>query len=241
VTVQCVVLAGGLGTRLGRRTASIPKAMIPVRGEPFLRHQQRLLAAGGITDVLLCIGHLGDLIRDEVAGHSAPGLNVTCVSDGPELLGTAGALRRASALELLDDTFFVIYGDSYLEVDYQAVWRAFDADRFAALMTVCRADGSSEVPNARFEGGIVTSYRKGVDVPADHGLDLVDFGLSVLTRRHLDARVPLNEPTDLSDVFAALSADGLLQGYRVSSRFHEIGSEQGLADLESHLGAREAS
>jgi NDP-sugar pyrophosphorylase family protein len=220
---------------MGRWTAEIPKAMIPVAGAPFVRHQLGLLANGGVSDVLILTGYLGEMIERETTDHPTSGLTVRCLTDGPQLLGTAGALRRAAASSLLDDVFLVLYGDSYLEIDYQAVWNTFDPSRFQALMTVLQNDDALDRSNATFDNGVVTMYRKGVEDPASLGLRFVDYGLSVVTRTALDELVELGESADLATVFEQLSEAGTLQGYRAPNRFYEIGSERGLIDLEAHL------
>jgi MurNAc alpha-1-phosphate uridylyltransferase len=233
--MQCVVLAGGLGTRMGRWTSTTPKALIPVAGVPFVRHQLGLLANSGVSDVLILTGHLGEMIEQEISDRPFPRLTVQCLADGPQLLGTAGALRRASAKGLLDERFFVLYGDSYLEIDYQSVWAAFDPLHFKALMTVLHNDEDLDHSNAAFDGGVVTMYRKGVEDPASLGLVYVDYGLSVVTRATLDDLVAPSQVTDLGMVFGRLAESGELQGYQALNRFYEVGSEQGLIDLEAHL------
>jgi NDP-sugar pyrophosphorylase family protein len=233
--MQCVVLAGGLGTRMGRWTSETPKAMIPVAGIPFIRHQLGLLTNGGVSDVLICTGYLGEMIERETIDHPLPGLTVKCLADGPQLLGTAGALSRASSHGLLDDVFLVLYGDSYLEIDYQSVWDSFDPDHFKALMTVLPNDEGLDHSNAAFHNGVVTKYQKGVERPAALGLEFVDYGLSIITRSTLDDFVTAGENADLAALFHHLAEVGALQGYRAPSRFYEIGSEDGLTDLETHL------
>jgi NDP-sugar pyrophosphorylase family protein len=229
------VLAGGLGTRMGRFTSATPKAMIPVAGVPFVHHQLGLLVNGGVSDVLICTGYLGEMIERETVDHPTPGLTVKCLADGPQLVGTAGALRRASANGLLDDHFLVLYGDSYLEINYRSVWDAFDPHRFKALMTVLRNDEGLDRSNVAFDNGMVTMYRKGVDDPASLGLDFVDYGLSIITRATLEDLVPVGESSDLATLFHQLAEVGALQGYQAPTRFYEIGSERGLSDLEAHL------
>src|SRR5437764_13922492 len=95
------ILAGGLATRLRPITETIPKALIEIAGEPFLGHQLRLLSRGGIRRAVLCVGYLGEQIREYAGDGSAFGLRVEYAFDGPQLLGTAGAIRRA--LPLLGD------------------------------------------------------------------------------------------------------------------------------------------
>src|SRR5262245_47348338 len=128
------ILAGGLATRLRPVSETIPKALVPVAGEPFLAHQLRLLAASGIRRVTLCVGYLGDTIEAFAGDGSRFGLELSYSSDGPELRGTAGAI--AHARRLLGDDFFVLYGDSYLPCDYAAIQQAFERSGKPGLMTV---------------------------------------------------------------------------------------------------------
>lgn len=118
-----VILAGGLATRLRPLTEKIPKSLVEVKGEPFVVHQLRLLAERGIRDVVMCIGYLGEQIVDVVGNGQRYGLNIQYQFDGPQLLGTGGAIKQASTL--LGDQFFVLYGDSFLPCDYAAVQQRF--------------------------------------------------------------------------------------------------------------------
>jgi NDP-sugar pyrophosphorylase family protein len=232
--MQCLVLAGGLGTRMGRRTADRPKAMLPVAGEPFIRHQLRLLRETGVDDVVLCVGYRGEIIEDEVARHCPDGLSVRCSSDGENLLGTAGALRLAVDRGLAGDQFMVLYGDSYLRVDYADVWRSFDGSKHQGLMTVWRNDDALETSNASVRDGRVVAYRKGADGTSHPSMTYIDYGLGILTAEVVSALLPTEDPCDLATVYETIAARGQLQAYEVDHRFHEIGSESGLAELD-HL------
>ena len=115
---QAVILAGGLGTRMLPRTERVPKILLPVAGRPFAAWLLERLAAAGFTEALLCVAHLGDAVRSEVGDGRAYGIRVRYADEGPTLLGTAGALRRA--LPDLAESFLVTYGDSFLPFDYAA-------------------------------------------------------------------------------------------------------------------------
>ena len=158
--VQAVILAGGLATRLLPRTVTTPKSMLEVAGRPFVAWQLEALAGSGFDRVVLCIGHLGRSLREFVADGGHFDLEVSYVEDGPTLLGTAGALRHA--LGLLDDTFLVTYGDSYLPFDYSAPLADLLAHPDAlGTMSVFKNDGRWDASNTRVEGELVTSYEKG--------------------------------------------------------------------------------
>jgi NDP-sugar pyrophosphorylase family protein len=232
--MQCVVLAGGLGTRMRAITGELPKALVPVAGRPFVDHQLAWLAREGVRDVVLCVGYGGKLLRDFVGDGSRWGVAVAYVDEGDDLRGTGGALRLALDEGALAEAFSVLYGDSYLPISLAPVWAAFRAGGAPALMTVLRNDGRWDESNARYEDGRVTLYAKGRarDVA---GLDWIDYGFSVLTAPIVAERIPRGRPADLADLYGQLSREGLLAGCEVGERFYEVGSPQGLRDLEGHL------
>ena len=236
--MQCAILAGGLGTRVAGIAPSLPKALIPVAGEPFAAHQLALLSRSGIRRVVYCIGHRGDLIRDFVGTGDRWGLEVAYVEDGKTLLGTAGALRRALDVGALDPAFFVLYGDSYLPIDYRAVWDAFLRAGSPALLTVFRNEGRWDTSNLLFENGQVVLYDKQREDPRSAGMVHIDYGLSVLTREVLRKLVPAGARVDLAEVYKTLSLEGQLAGHEVHQRFYEAGSPSGLQDLAAHLQKR---
>lgn len=234
--MQCVVLAGGLATRMRPSTVTTPKWLLPVAGRPFADWQLRWLAAQGVDRVVAAIGHLGDQIREEVGDGARFGLHVDYSAEGPELLGTGGALRLAAERGLLDPGFLVLYGDSYLSVDVRAVWDAFHTADCAALMTVYENRGSFDASNVELRAGRVVRYTKRPREGEAAALRHIDYGLSVVDRAVIDL-LPLHQVVDLADVFEALAADGRLAGFEVADRFYEIGSPAGLRDLERHLAS----
>jgi NDP-sugar pyrophosphorylase family protein len=238
--MQCVILAGGLGTRLGPAAGDVPKALVPVSGRPFADHQLTRLAAGGVTEVVYCIGHKGDQIREFAKDGRTWGMSIRYVDEGERLLGTGGALRLAFDQEALTPAFAVIYGDSYLPIDVAEVWRDFERRRPDALMTVFRNEGRFERSNAVVEDGWVTRFDKGEPDPAASGMAYIDYGLSILDRDAVVGELPPGEVVDLADVSRRLSEQGRLAAYEASERFYEVGSPEGLAELDSVLTAGDA-
>jgi N-acetyl-alpha-D-muramate 1-phosphate uridylyltransferase len=228
VSYPVAILAGGLATRLRPQTETIPKALLDVNGEPFIAHQLRLLADRGIKDVLLCCGYLGRMIEAYVGGGNRFGLRVGYSYDGERLLGTGGAIRRA--LPLLGERFFSLYGDSYLECDYNAVGAAFDASGKRALMTVYQNEGAYDSSNVEFRAGMIVAYDKRLRTPA---MRHIDYGLGVWHRSAFD-EIPADRPTDLVMVYQSLLAAGELAGYEVSRRFYEVGSIEGLEEFRRY-------
>lgn len=234
--MQCLILAGGLGTRMKPWTEDVPKALIPVAGRPFAEHQLTWLAGQGVARVVYGIGEKGAQVRDFVGSGRRWGLQVAYADEGGRLLGTGGAVRFAVDEGLLDDGFLVLYGDSYLSLDIGALWAASGGGTMPVL-SVYRNDGRWDASNAVFEDGFVTRFEKGRADAADIAMHYIDYGLSVLTRAVVETHIPGGEAHDLARVYGALAEAGQLRGIEAAERFHEIGSPEGLADLEAHLEA----
>jgi NDP-sugar pyrophosphorylase family protein len=236
--MQCVILAGGLGTRMWPETKAIPKTLLPIAGTPFATWQLSWLARSGIDSVVYCEGHLGQLIRDHVGDGASWGLSVRYVDEGDHLLGTAGALRLAYDERALAEDFLVLYGDSWLQVDPARVLRAARERREPALMTVFRNDGRWDGSNVVLEDTRVARYAKGLDQPPP-AMRWIDYGLLAFRRGVIAERVPPNVPEDLAPLCGELAGDGLLAGFEVSRRFYEIGSVAGRNELEAVFTARQ--
>lgn len=224
------ILAGGLATRLRPITEKIPKVLVPVAGRPFLAHQLALLKAQGITRAVLCLGHLGEMVREQFGDGSAHGVRLEYSFDGPVLLGTGGALKQA--LPLLGEKFFVLYGDSYLPIDFAPVAECFERSGKLGLMTVYRNEGRYDTSNVVFAEGAIQVYDKRARRPE---MRHIDYGLSVFRAAALGVHAP-GVKFDLADLMQRLVARHELAGYEVVERFYEIGSHAGLDELIALLG-----
>ena len=223
------ILAGGLATRLRPLTERLPKALVTVADEPFLAHQLRLLRSRGIRRVVICLGYLGDMVEQHFRNGDQYGMKIVYSFDGPQLLGTGGALKRA--LPILNRQFFVLYGDSYLPIDYGSVAQAFCDSGKPALMTVFKNDGRWDSSNVDFREKEIRHYDKENRTEDMH---YIDYGLGVLRAEAL-ANWPDDRPFDLADVYRDLTERKQLAGFEVKQRFYEIGSTEGLAELNSLL------
>lgn len=230
--IPVAILAGGLATRLRPITEKIPKSLVPVAGKPFLAHQLELLHACGIRRAVLCIGHLGELIQRDFGDGSAFGVRLDYAFDGPKLLGTGGALKRA--LPLLGDEFFALYGDSYLPVAYRPIAEFFRRSGKLGCMTVYRNEGRYDTSNVVFHDGEIAVYDKKNRSPE---MRHIDYGLSLFQASVFEA-CPSNQPFDLAEVMGRLVREKQLAGYEVHERFYEIGSPAGLAELETLLKSK---
>ncbi len=235
MTLQCVILAGGLGVRMRPLTDRLPKALVPVLGRPFADWQLRHLATQGIERVLYSIGYRGDMLREFVGEGSRYGLRVTWVDEGTHLLGTGGALRRALDAGALEQAFFVLYGDSYLPIDAIGVERAWRDSGLPALMTIMHNDDLWDSSNVVYARGRVLCYDKSRPPAWRPRMRWIDYGLSVLTRAVVGASIPPDSVFDLAQLMRKLSLSGSLAGLEVAERFYEVGSPKGLRDFERYL------
>ena len=223
------ILAGGMGTRLNELTASLPKALVDVNGEPFIAHQLRLLQSHGVTHVVICAGHLGHMLEAYVGDGAKFNLGVEFSFDGPRLLGTAGALRQARGK--LGSSFFVLYGDSYLPIAYREVLTAFEASAAPGLMTVYRNDGQFDRSNVEFEDGRILDYDK---THTTRRMRHIDYGLGMLDSGALEL-VPDSAAHDLASLYRCLLDRHELAGFEVDQRFYEVGSVAGLEETRQMI------
>jgi NDP-sugar pyrophosphorylase family protein len=223
------ILAGGLATRLRPITETIPKLLVEVAGEPFFSHQLRLLKSAGLRRIVLCVGYLGDQIANRYGDGRDWDVEITYSFDGPTLLGTGGALIQA--LPHLGEAFFVLYGDSYLPIDYQAVGQHFLDSRQLGLMTVYHNQGRYDTSNVWFQDGTIKRYDKKKLSPE---MMHIDYGLGAF-RPEAFAECARGTAVDLSDVQRTLVNRQQLAGFEIFQRFYEVGSHEGLKELDTLL------
>jgi N-acetyl-alpha-D-muramate 1-phosphate uridylyltransferase len=229
--LQAVILVGGLGTRLGHLTQSVPKPMVLVNGKPFLEHEIDLLKRSGISDFVLCVGHLGEKVEGHFGDGSKWGVGIRYSHDGPRLLGPAGALKRAEPL--LEERFFVTYGDAYLRTDYRSMMKALvDSGRLGVMAVHENHDkyGRSDVV---VRGDHVVRYDKG----GPGGMDWVNFGVSALRKRAL-ALIPPGRECGEEEFYGELIKRDELLAFPVSERFYEIGTPASLREFELFISGR---
>lgn len=224
-----LIIAGGVGTRLYPVTKTIPKAMIELAGKPFIAHQLSMLKTNGVTRVVICAGYLGEQLKDYVKDGSDFGIKVDFSFDGEKLLGTAGVIKKA--LPALEESFAVMYGDSYLTEDLKPVSDAFFLSGKKGLMTVFKNDGQWDTSNVVYADGKIVEYNKKSIVPE---MKYIDYGVSFF-RKETFGGIGENQIYDLADLFRMLIKENQLAGYEVKQRFFEIGSFKGLEETRRYL------
>ena len=229
---QIVVLAGGLATRLHPITEKIPKSMVEVAGKPFFSHQIELFKKNGITNIVMCVGHLSEQIIDYYGDGGKFGVSIV-YSHEDKKLDTGGAIKNA--LPYLDEMFFVIYGDAYLLCDYEKVYEFFKNNDGEGLMTVYKNDNKFELSNILLDGKYIKKYQKS---PPPQGAEYIEFGLNILPKSIID--IP-GEVFPISAYFDILSEKGKLLAYESFQRFYEIGCVKGLEKTNQILTEKNAA
>ncbi len=224
-----VILAGGIATRLRPITEKIPKALVDVGGQPFIAHQLRLLHSYGLRSVVISAWYRGEMIRELIGNGRRFGMDVRYVFDGDKPLGTGGAIRRS--LNLLQGPFFVVYGDSYLPCDYIDIQKYFMAGNQSGLMTVYHNQGKWDTSNVEVANGHILCYDKKSQTPR---MEFIDYGLGVFQPEAF-AHLTDGQPADLAEVYQSLITEHRLLAYEVGQRFYEIGSFDGLRELDGLL------
>jgi N-acetyl-alpha-D-muramate 1-phosphate uridylyltransferase len=223
--IQVVILAGGMGTRLGNLTENRPKSLVEINGKPFLAYQLELLKNNGISDIVLCTGHLGAQIQEAFGDGSRYRVRLR-YSPEEKPLGTAGALKNAESL--LKDTFFVMYGDSYLFPDFEKTMSYFTSQKKLGLDTVFKNNDAYDKSNIAIKNNLVAKYSK---VEKNKEMVYIDYGAAIFRKEALRL-IPENRFSPLEDLFVRLIEMEQLLAYEVTERFYEIGSPQGLKDFE---------
>lgn len=234
---QAVILAGGFGTRMRPITETLPKPMIPVLGKPFLEQQLAMLAEAGFRRALLLVAYLGEKIEEYFADGSSRGWNLSYSYEASPL-GTGGALKNAESK--LEDEFVVLNGDTFLPIDYAALWRAFRASDSSAFIVAYEKSGSAaanlllnRLPNnlAVAPDGNVTAYRK----RDPQGLTHIDAGVLIL-RKEVLKKIPAARPCSLEEeIFPRLIEEGRMKAWTTAEPFYDMGSPEGLLALEARL------
>lgn len=226
---EIAILAGGLATRLKPVTEKVPKSLIEVAGKPFIYHQLKLLQSKGIRKAVICAGYLGEQIQNYVGDGKEFGIQAEYSFDGDKLLGTGGALRKS--LKFFRNDFFILYGDSYLDAEFEDINEYFLKSNKCGLMTVLKNDGKWDKSNIEFENGEILVYDKKV---TSGEMRYIDYGLGILNKKAFED-FENREVFDLEEVYRDLLKKKQLAGFEVHKRFYEIGSFTGLEETEKYL------
>lgn len=229
----CVILAGGLGTRLRPVLEGIPKCLAPISGRPFLAHQLEALERGGACKAVICTGYMADQVSDQFGSHFA-GIDIT-YSTEDEPLGTGGAVRLAAS-RTNGNEFLVVNGDSFTAVDYGAVVSAYHAGGHCPLMVLAEVADTARYGRVEWagqgEGQTVLRVERFLE-KGNPGPGWINAGNYLLPREVIEAR-PVGEPFSLEhDVFPELVRCHRLLAVPSGRMFIDIGTPETYAVAEA--------
>ena len=225
--MQVVIIAGGLGTRLGKLTLNQPKSMIQILGKPFIEYQFDLLTKDSVTDVVLCLGHQGQQIADYCGDGSKFGVDLKYSFEGKPL-DIAGAIKLAEPL--LQEYFFTLYGDSYVFIDFKNMLYTLQKKNGLGVMSVYQNYNRFDKSNTAVTDGKVTFYSK----EKRENLKYIDYGVNLFCKDVLQL-IPESEPYSMGTLFNQLIARNELLAFDVKKRFYEIGSVNGLTEFTKYV------
>ena len=223
--MQMVILCGGLATRLGDLAKEIPKSMIDIDGIPFLEYQIENLKQNSIKDIVLCVGHLSEKIEEYFSNGSEFGVNIKYSQDGDKQLGPIGAVKNAE--DMLDDLFFIMYGDTYLSVDFSRVYSFFMQKNKQGLMVIYKNHDKYDKSNISANSKMVTGY-------GEKDAIYIDYGTSLLRKESLDS-VPRNEMCSTGEFFSNLIKKNELLAFETKVRFYHIGNPEALEEFRNFI------
>jgi NDP-sugar pyrophosphorylase family protein len=224
-----LILCGGLGTRVRNIYPDLPKYLIPIHGEPFAYHQLRLLKKMGFCEIVLCVGYKKEMIKNSLGDGSSFGLQIQYSEENSDkLLGTGGAIKKA--VKLVSSPFAVLYGDSYLNFDFDPVFQKFLSSKKLGLMTIFHNKNQLGKSNVVFKNHEIISFDK---EKSSSDMEYIDYGFSLF---HSDAFNEIDKTAfDLSDIVKKLISEKNLVGYEIDHQFYEAGTIEGKNELEKNL------
>lgn len=233
---QAVIMAGGKGTRLAEITKDIiPKPMVPLLGKPLLERQVECLKANGVTDIIMVIGHLGEVIREYFGDGSKWGVNIRYFVE-EEPMGTAGALPQMG--DMLEEAFILLFGDLLLDVDFGRM-AAFHNEK-QALATLFVHPNShpydSDLIQTDDDGRVVGFDSKHNDRTGYWYANCVNAGLYIMERKILE-HIPDKQKVDLEkEVLAPLCEQtAKIYAYASPEYVKDVGTVERIRVAEQEL------
>jgi NDP-sugar pyrophosphorylase family protein len=221
--MQCVILVGGLGTRMQHLTEGKPKMLLPVGPRTFIDWQLSWLKRLGVDRVLLAVAHEAESIEEHVEKlkkeRDFPAVEYE--RDGKELLGTGGAVRNAAAR--LEDDFLVTYGDSFLLIEPTKLMAAHKAAGRGLSMSIYENHDVGDKSNVLYEGDELKKYDK--FHPTDE-MRHIDYGMIALNKKYFLKASPQGK-FDLAEVMMQATTKGQCTPFVVHQQFYEVGSPEG--------------
>ena len=218
----CIILCGGLATRLGPIAAETPKCLLEVNNKPFLYYQLKYLEKSGAQDVYLSVDHLSEKFYDFTNNYKFTNISIKLVEDGPSPLGTGGAVKNI--IKRIDSPSFVMYGDSFLRVNFLDVYNSYN-ENLGPLIVIYKNDDRYDKSNIYFDGDNIIYNKTNPSHLSDH----IDYGIGIYKYSDFENTM---ESFDLSLIQERFSKLKKLQYFEAKKRFYEIGTPESYKKAE---------
>jgi D,D-heptose 1,7-bisphosphate phosphatase len=231
--MKTVIMAGGKGTRLASIASDIPKPMAVLCGKPILEYQLECLKKNNLTDIIIVVGHLGNIITNYFGNGAQFGCSISYYSETAPL-GTAGALYKI--LQNLDDDFILVNGDIVFDVDFSRLIKFhFDHKAWATLAVHPNShpfDSALIITNS--ENKVVRWLNK--EDPREYYKNQVNSGIHILSQQILSAANPENEKIDLDrDILKPMVEKGRIYAYHSPEYIKDIGTPERFVFVSSDI------
>jgi N-acetyl-alpha-D-muramate 1-phosphate uridylyltransferase len=235
--MQVVVLAGGLGLRLGALTTDLPKIMVEVNGQPFIKHQLDWLENQGATEVLFSIGFKGEAVEEWVTKNASNfNCKISTFFDKPSGLGTLGSLIQIANQNLLEDTFLVTYGDTIPRISLKEVYLELISQKLDILLTGINKYLVNDHPNMLVSNGKLLEYSKNTEYTKE--FTHIEYGVLGMSRKALENRTMTHGYEDLSVLINEILAKSPIPVLEAKVPYTEMGSPAGLAKMQQEFIVR---
>lgn len=218
--MKAVILAGGFGTRLKEVVYDVPKPMALVAGKPFLEHQIRFLRDNGITDIILAVYYMSDKIKSYFGDGTKFKVNIT-YSEEEIPLGTAGAVKKAQ--KYIDDTFLVLNGDSYSQINLAEFLEFHKSKKSNFTISLVKSKDSLNYGTTLLDGSKITAFCEKNQPCETNGEFFINSGIYIFEPKIFDYIEPDKNVSFEKEIFPRLSKEGLLYGFTYEGYFMDIG------------------
>ncbi len=216
-------MAGGLATRIRPLTNEIPKSLVSIEERPFLQYQIELLTCYGIKDIILCVSYMGKKIENCFGDGNKYNARIIYSYEKEKLLGTGGALKLAE--KNLKENFFLIWGDSYVNLNYKEMhdFHLKNSDNFDVTIAIFYNIRNYDKSNIVYKSGKIKKYEKN----STDKMKYIDAGVMVINKKLL-LRIPPGKVFQIENLFTKLAKEEKIKPFLIKKRYYEVGSLKGL-------------
>jgi D-glycero-alpha-D-manno-heptose-7-phosphate kinase len=214
--MKAIILAGGFGTRIREIIGNTPKPMAMIAGKPFLEHLILYLRDNGIKDIILTVHYMADQIKSYFGDGGWFKVNIT-YSEEEVPLGTGGAIKKAE--RYIDDTFLVLNGDTYSQLDIKELFEFHRSKKSNFTMALTENADSAHYGSVILDESRIVEFSE----KAEKGSKLVNSGVYIFEPKIFNY-IPEDKNVSLEkDIFPRLAKEGSLYGYKYNGYYMDIG------------------